>query len=89
MESDVPSGIDFQANVCGGLARIIRRRISVWLLESLRRQGKTDLELLLAYPTLNAEDLTNAWNDARSRREEMDRQIACVVSSQCNHRNHQ
>ncbi len=69
MESDAQSGIDLQANVCGGVARIIGARISVWLLESLRRQGKTELELLLAYPTLNAEGLANAWNDAPSHRE--------------------
>ncbi len=74
--ADAHPGIDFQANVCGGAARIIRTRIPVWLLESLRRQGKTDAELLVAYPTLNAEDLANAWNYARSHREEMDREIA-------------
>jgi len=74
--ADAHPVIDFQANVCGGVARIIRTRISVWLLESLRRQGKTGAELLMAYPTLNAEDLANAWNYARSHREEMDRQSA-------------
>lgn len=74
--ADAHPGIDFQANVCGGVTRIIRTRIPVWLLESLRRQGKTDAELLAAYPTLNAEDLANAWNYARSHREEMDREIA-------------
>ncbi len=74
--ADAHPGIDFQDNVCGGAARIIRTRIPVWLLEALRRQGKTDAELLAAYPTLNAEDLANAWNYARSHREEMDREIA-------------
>jgi uncharacterized protein (DUF433 family) len=68
-------GIDFQENVCGGAARVIRTRIPVWLLESLRRGGKTDAELLAAYPSLNAKDLANAWNYARSHREEMDREI--------------
>lgn len=74
--ADAHPGIDFQENVCGGAARIIRTRIPVWLLESLRRGGKTDAELLTAYPSLNAEDLANAWNYARSHREEMDREIA-------------
>jgi uncharacterized protein (DUF433 family) len=74
--TDAHPGIDFQTNVCGGSARIIRTRIPVWLLESLRRQGKTDAELLAAYPSLNAEDLANAWNYARSHRDEMDREIA-------------
>ncbi len=73
---DAYPGIDFQANVCGGSARIIRTRIPVWLLESLRRQGKTDAELLAAYPTLGAEDLANAWNYARTHRDEMDAEIA-------------
>jgi uncharacterized protein (DUF433 family) len=74
--TDAHPGIDFQTNVCGGAARVIRTRIPVWLLESLRRQGKTDAELLAAYPSLNAEDLANAWNYARSHRDEMDREIA-------------
>ena len=74
--ADAHPGIDFQDNVCGGSARIISTRIPVWLLESLRRGGKTDAELLAAYPSLNAEDLANAWNYARTRREEMDREIA-------------
>lgn len=69
-------GIEFQDGVCGGAARIIRTRIPVWLLESLRRGGKSDAELLAAYPTLTAEDLANAWNYARTHRDEMNREIA-------------
>ncbi len=74
--SDAHPGIDFQDNICGGSARIIRTRIPVWLLEALRRGGKSDAELLAAYPSLTAEDLANAWNYARTHREEMDREIA-------------
>jgi uncharacterized protein (DUF433 family) len=74
--ADAHPGIDFQDNICGGAARIIRTRIPVWLLESLRRGGKTDAELLTAFPTLTAEDLANAWNYARAHQEEMDREIA-------------
>lgn len=74
--ADAHPGIDFQTDICGGAARIIRTRIPVWLLESLRRQGKTDAELLAAYPTLTAEDLANAWNYARTHRDEMDREAA-------------
>jgi uncharacterized protein (DUF433 family) len=69
-------GIDFDDRVCGGSARIVRTRIPVWLLESLRRGGSTDAQLLAAYPGLNAEDLANAWGYARSHREEMDREIS-------------
>jgi uncharacterized protein (DUF433 family) len=74
--TDAHPGIDFQQNVCGGAARVIRTCIPVWLLEALRRAGKTDAELLTAYPTLTAEDLANAWNYARTHRDEMDREIA-------------
>ena len=74
--TDAYPGIDFQANVCGGSASVIRTRIPVWLLESLRRQGKSDAALLAAYPSLNAEDLANAWNYARSHRDEMDCEFA-------------
>jgi uncharacterized protein (DUF433 family) len=74
--ADVHPGIEFQENVCGGAARLTRTRIPVWLLESLRRQGVTDAALLAAYPTINAEDLANAWSYARAHRDEMDREIA-------------
>ncbi len=73
---DAHPGIDFQPNVCGGSARIIRTRLPVWLLEALRRDGRTDAELLADYPSLTAEDLANAWNYTRTHREEMDREIA-------------
>jgi len=74
--ADAHPGIDFQGNVCSGSARVIRTRIPVWLLEAMRRDGRTDAELLADYPSLTAEDLANAWNYARSHREEMDREIA-------------
>jgi uncharacterized protein (DUF433 family) len=69
------AGIDVQEGVCGGSARVIRTRIPVWLLESFRRSGSTDAQLLRAYPCLTAEDLASAWRYARSHREEMDREI--------------
>ena len=74
--ADAHPGIDSRPNVCGGSARIIRTRIPVWLLEALRRNGRSEAGLLADYPTLTAEDLANAWNYARSHREEMDREIA-------------
>lgn len=75
--ADAHPGIDSQPDVCGGSARMIRTRIPVWLLEALRRGGRSEAELLADYPTLTAEDLANAWHCARSHREEMDREIAC------------
>ncbi len=74
--ADAYPGIDFNEVICDGSARVVRTRIPVWLLESLRRGGKTDAELLAAYPNLTAEDLANAWHYARSHRDEMDREIA-------------
>ena len=67
--TDSHPGIDIREGVCGGSARIIRTRLPVWLLESYRRAGSTNAQLLSAYPSLTAEDLANAWNYARSHRE--------------------
>ena len=73
--ADAHPGIDSRPGVCGGAARIIRTRIPIWLLEALRRNGRSEAALLADYPSLTAEDLANAWNYARSHREEMDREI--------------
>jgi uncharacterized protein (DUF433 family) len=69
-------GVEPEAGVCGGDARIIRTRIPVWVLERARRMGMTEDELLQDYPTLRAQDLANAWAYADAHGEEMDRQIA-------------
>lgn len=74
--ADAHPGIDARPGVCGGSARIIRTRIPVWLLEALRRKGRSEAQLLADYPTLSAEDLAYAWNYARSHREDIDREIA-------------
>ncbi|MGH9842823.1 MAG: DUF433 domain-containing protein [Blastocatellia bacterium] len=68
-------GIESTPGICGGSARIVRTRIPVWVLEQFRRLGKTESELLAAYPTLRAEDLTNAWAYVRSHRVEIDEDI--------------
>lgn len=72
---DAFPGIESTPGVCGGDAVILRTRIPVWVLESARRQGASDAELLQSYRTLRAEDLANAWAYVRSHREEIDRQI--------------
>ncbi|OYW31276.1 MAG: hypothetical protein B7Z47_01545 [Chthoniobacter sp. 12-60-6] len=61
--------------MCGGAARIVRSRITVWMLESLRRQGATDSVLLDSYPTINAADLVNAWAYVAMNKEEIDAAI--------------
>jgi len=72
---DAFPGIESQPGVCGGEPCIMRTRIPVWVLEQARRLGTSEAVLLRAYPTLRAEDLTNAWAYVRSHREEIERQI--------------
>lgn len=72
---DAFPGIESNPGICGGEPCIIRTRIPVWVLVQARRSGKTEADLLLAYPTLRAEDLTNAWAYARSHKKEIDHQI--------------
>jgi len=67
---DAFPGIESTAGVSGGEPRIVRTRIPVWLLVQARNLGTSEADLLRAYPTLRAEDLTNAWAFARlSRRD--------------------
>jgi len=73
--SDLTPGIESRSDVCGGEPCIVRTRIPVWLLENARRLGKTEAEILAAYPTLRAEDLTNAWSYVRAHRDEVERHI--------------
>jgi uncharacterized protein (DUF433 family) len=72
---DAFPGIDSNPGVCGGEPCIVRTRIPVWILVQAKRLGKSEAEILAAYPTLRAEDLTNAWAYARAHRDEIDRQI--------------
>jgi uncharacterized protein (DUF433 family) len=68
-------GIDQRPDVCGGEPCIVRTRIPVWLLEHARRLGTSEQALLIAYPSLRAEDLANAWGYVRSHRPEIEAQI--------------
>ena len=72
---DAFPGIESVAGVCGGDAIVVRTRIPVWLLEKARREGLSEAAILSAYPTLRAEDLTNAWAYVRARRDEIEAQI--------------
>ena len=69
-------GIECRAGVVGGDPCIAGTRIPVWLLVVARRIGSNDEDLLKAYPTLSAEDLTNAWAFYRLNRVEIEQQIA-------------
>ncbi len=75
MKSSVP-GIESTPDVCGGEPCIVRTRIPIWILVQSKRLGMSEADILRGYPTLRAEDLTNAWAYERLYREEIDRQIA-------------
>ena len=72
---DALPGIESIPGVCGGEPCIVRTRIAVWILEQARRQGVSEADLLRVYPTLRAEDLTNAWAYVRSHRHEIENEI--------------
>jgi uncharacterized protein (DUF433 family) len=72
---DAFPGIESIAGVCGGDPCVVRTRIPVWALVQARRLGKSEAELLRAYPSLRAEDLVNVWAYYRSHRETIDQQI--------------
>jgi uncharacterized protein (DUF433 family) len=68
-------GIESNSGVCGGEPCLVRTRIPVWVLVRARQLGTSEADLLRAYPTLRAEDLTNAWAYARSHQAEIEQQI--------------
>ena len=72
--NDFP-GVESTPGVCGGDPCIVRTRIPVWVLETYRRLGVSEAELLRSYPSLRAEDLSTAWAFVRAHRAEIDRQI--------------
>jgi uncharacterized protein (DUF433 family) len=72
---DVYPGIESLPGVSGGEPCIVRTRIPVWVLIRARQLGASEAELLQSYPTLRAEDLTNAWAYYRSHHAEIDQQI--------------
>jgi uncharacterized protein (DUF433 family) len=72
---DAFPGIDRRPDVCGGEACIVRTRIPIWVLLQTLRLGCSEADLLRAYPTLRAEDLSNAWAYARVHCDEIEQQI--------------
>jgi uncharacterized protein (DUF433 family) len=69
-------GIEKTPNVMGGSACIRQTRIAVWLLENARRQGVSEVDLLINYPSLTANDLANAWDYVSLNFEEIENDIA-------------
>ena len=74
--SDEFEGIEKTQGVCGGRACIRKTRIPVWVLENARRQGVSEADLLLNYPSLTAKDLANAWDYVSFHVEEIEKDIA-------------
>ena len=68
-------GIYSTPGVSGGDACVGDTRIAVWVLESYRRSGMSNRDLLAAYPMLTLQDLARAWAYAGSHSEEMNRLI--------------
>lgn len=68
-------GIEKTPGVCGGRACIKNTRIPVWVLVNARNLGISEIELLDNYPTLSAEDLTNAWRYYQVFTNEIDNDI--------------
>ena len=68
-------GIESRPGVLGGDPCIVRTRIPVWLLAQARILGSSEADLLSAYPSLRAEDLTNAWAYFRANKDEIEQQI--------------
>jgi uncharacterized protein (DUF433 family) len=68
-------GIESTPGICGGEPRIAGTRIPVWVLVQFKKLGTTEAEILRAYPTLRAEDLTNAWAYYRAHKAAIEEQI--------------
>ncbi len=68
-------GVESTPGICGGDPRIAGTRIPVWVLVQFKKLGTSEAELLRAYPTLRAEDLTNAWAYYRANKPAIEAQI--------------
>src|SRR5687768_4497871 len=62
--------------VVGGDARVRDTRIPVWTLVELRKQGRTDEQLVEDFPGLTRDDLHAAWDYYRRHAAEIDEAIA-------------
>jgi uncharacterized protein (DUF433 family) len=81
-------GIEKKPKVAGGSACIIRTRIPVLTLESLRRFGKTEAEILFDFPTLKAIDPVNAWSYINANIEEINKEKDRMKKVIINHLNY-
>jgi len=73
--ANVWPGVEKNAGVAGGEACIVRTRIPIWTLESYRRQGTSEADILSNFPSLRAADLVIAWAYADANKAEIERAI--------------
>jgi len=73
--STVTSWISKQPGRCGGDACIRETRITVWGLESYRRLGLTDDQIVAAIQGVTATDLEAAWEYVASHEAEINEAI--------------
>lgn len=73
--TDQHPGIEFDPRICGGSARIAGTRIPIWSLESWRRLGSSNDEILQNFPSLTPSDLVNAWSYVARHPDEIDHEI--------------
>jgi len=68
-------GITKTPGVCGGSACIEGTRMPVWSLVNQRLLGFSDEEILYNFPTMNPDDLNNAWAYYQTNKAEIDNEI--------------
>jgi uncharacterized protein (DUF433 family) len=68
-------GVEKTPGVQGGDACIVRTRIPIWTLESYRRLGWDDTQILESFPTLRPSDLFYAWLYVEGNREEIEQAL--------------
>lgn len=69
-------GIEKNAGVCGGSACVIRTRIPVWSIVEYKNMGVSDEKLLINFPSLRKQDLSNALAYYYANKNEIDQEIA-------------
>ena len=74
--ADAPPGIRKTPGVVGGDARVRETRIPVWTLVELKKQGRTEAQLLSDFPGLTQNDLDAAWDYYRTHTVEIEEAIA-------------
>lgn len=68
-------GIRHTAGVNGGRACIRDTRIPVWMIVEAKRPGASDISLLQDFPSLTAEDLTNAQRYYQGHLDEIEQDL--------------